>query len=565
VIKPSIQHGLYSGIKVGSNGVNVGLLQFADDTLFLCEAKSQNARVLKAILRSFELASGLRVNFSKTKVGGLGLDESMLNVFSTTLNCKHMKIPFVYLGMPIGGNPRSTQFWQPMIEKVSTRLSIWKGKLISMAGRLCLIKSVLSALPLYYLSFFKMPKGVSNKLLRIQRNFLWGWGSEAKKIAWVKWEKICKPKEVGGLDIRDIRLFNVALLAKWKWRLGMEDKGLWKQVLESKYGSWRNLNDSNISRSASRWWMDIYNVCGSTTQGLWFDKSFEWVLGEGNKVKFWEDIWAGEETLKCRFPRLYSISECKDRVIGEVGHWEDDRWEWDLSWRRQKFVWESNMEEQLLLAINGLRLRKGYPDTWKWKECEDGMFSVKSAYKALQIYDEDEVYEEFTMLWSTRVTPKAKILGWRVFLEKLPTKDKLLAKGVQLQHNLCDLCGTHEETIVHLFFSCRVAQMVWNMCDRWLRVCNVHHINPRANFNHFHLANLNSRQNLAWRGMWLATIGEIWNHRNGVIFKQRKVDPIEIFSHAQMVAWVWMKHKIPTTSFSYSDWILSPFTCLKSM
>jgi len=61
-------------------------------------------------------------------------------------------------------------------------------------------------------------------------------------------------------------------------------------------------------------------VCGSTTQGLWFDKSFEWVLGEGNKVKFWEDIWAGEETLKCRFSRLYSISECKDRVIGEVGH-----------------------------------------------------------------------------------------------------------------------------------------------------------------------------------------------------------------------------------------------------
>jgi len=75
----------------------------------------------------------------------------------------------------------------------------------------------------------------------------------------------------------------------------------------------------------------------------------------------------------------------------------------------------------------------------------------------------------------------------------------------------------------------------------------------------------NYRQNLAWRGMWLATIGEIWNHRNRVIFKQRKVDPIEIFSHAQMVAWVWMKHKIPTTSFSYSDWILSPFTCLKSM
>ena len=154
----------------------------------------------------------------------------------------------------------------------------------------------------------------------IQRNFLWGWGSEVRKIAWVKWEIICKTKEVGGLGIRDIQNFNTALLVKWKWRLGTEDNGLWKQVIESKYGSWRNLNDPNISRFASRWWKDINKVCGSTTQGLWFDKSFEWVVGEGRKVKFWEDNWIGEATLKCRFHRLYSLSECRDMVIGDVGH-----------------------------------------------------------------------------------------------------------------------------------------------------------------------------------------------------------------------------------------------------
>jgi len=60
-----------------------------------------------------------------------------------------MKIPLEYLGMPIGGNSRLKQFWQPMIEKVNSRLSNWKDKLISMADRVCLIKSVLSALQLY--------------------------------------------------------------------------------------------------------------------------------------------------------------------------------------------------------------------------------------------------------------------------------------------------------------------------------------------------------------------------------------------------------------------------------
>jgi len=110
LVRQAVKKELYSGIKVGSNGTNVELLQFADDTLFLCETKAQNARTLKVVLRTFELASGLRVNFSKTKVGGTGVDASMLKIFLKTLNCKHMKIPFMYLGMLIGGNPRLKQF-----------------------------------------------------------------------------------------------------------------------------------------------------------------------------------------------------------------------------------------------------------------------------------------------------------------------------------------------------------------------------------------------------------------------------------------------------------------------
>ena len=214
LVRQAVRKNLYSGIEVGTNGTNVKLLQFADDTLFICDAKVQNAWAIKTILRSFELASGLRVNFSKTRIGGLGLDAILLKDFSSILNYQHMKIPFVYLGIPIGGNPRNNQFWQPMIDKVRNRLSSWKGKLLSMAGRVCLIKSVLSALPLYYLSFFKAPKSVCKELIKIQRNFLWGWGSEDRKIAWVRWENICKPKEVGGLGIRDIGNFNTALLAK---------------------------------------------------------------------------------------------------------------------------------------------------------------------------------------------------------------------------------------------------------------------------------------------------------------------------------------------------------------
>jgi len=68
------------------------------------------------------------------------------------------------------------------------------------------------------------------------------------------------------------------------------------------------------------------------------------------------------------------------------------------------------------------------------------------------------------------------------FLNKLLTKDKLQARRVQLQHNRCDLCNAYQETVDSLFFSCRVSRMVWNLCDRWVRVSIACHIKARANF-----------------------------------------------------------------------------------
>ncbi|XP_028230401.1 leucine-rich repeat receptor-like kinase protein THICK TASSEL DWARF1 [Glycine soja] len=81
-----------------------------------------------------------------------------------------------------------------------------------------------------------LPRKVADKLIGIQRSFLWGEGSEQRKIAWVKWETICLPKQKGGLGIKDIRTFNKALLGKWRWDLFHQSKELWARILASKYG-----------------------------------------------------------------------------------------------------------------------------------------------------------------------------------------------------------------------------------------------------------------------------------------------------------------------------------------
>lgn len=114
------------------------------------------------------------------------------------------------------------------------KLSKWKGKHLTYVGRVCLIKSVFTIVPLYYMSIFKAPMLVCKELTTLQRRFLWGWGSDKRKIAWVKWESICKPKTEGGLGIKDIRS-NTVLLAKWMWKLKVDASGVWREVVLSKY------------------------------------------------------------------------------------------------------------------------------------------------------------------------------------------------------------------------------------------------------------------------------------------------------------------------------------------
>ena len=98
-----------------------------------------------------------------------------------------------------------------------------------------LIQSVLTSIPIYFFSFFRVPKKVVDKLVRIQRKFLWG-GALDHTLAWVKWDIVCLPKDKGGLGIKDVNTFNLALLAKWKWHLFQHQGQLWARVLESKYG-----------------------------------------------------------------------------------------------------------------------------------------------------------------------------------------------------------------------------------------------------------------------------------------------------------------------------------------
>ncbi|RHN54844.1 putative RNA-directed DNA polymerase [Medicago truncatula] len=174
LMRNAVNSNSFKGFDLRSNGLVVSHLQYADDTLCIGEASVDNLWTLKALLRGFEMASGLRVNFAKSCLIGVNVGREFMDAACNFMNCREGALPFKYLGLPVGANPRRLSTWEPLLDCLNIRLNSWGNKYVSLGGRVVLLNAVLNAIPIFYLSFFKLPVKVWKKVVSIQRQFLWG-------------------------------------------------------------------------------------------------------------------------------------------------------------------------------------------------------------------------------------------------------------------------------------------------------------------------------------------------------------------------------------------------------
>ncbi|XP_058725636.1 uncharacterized protein LOC131596919 [Vicia villosa] len=165
------------------------ILQFANDTILIGEDSWNNLWTFKVILRGFELVSGLRVNLNKSRLFGVNLDPDFIQVGSSFLNCEIGSSSFVFLGISVGINLRRCDVGRPLVSKLRRRIGSWQNKQLSIGGKVVLLNSILSSIPIFFFSFYKAPKSIIKEIIAIQRSFLWGGDEDKKKINWISWDK----------------------------------------------------------------------------------------------------------------------------------------------------------------------------------------------------------------------------------------------------------------------------------------------------------------------------------------------------------------------------------------
>jgi mannosylglycoprotein endo-beta-mannosidase len=206
---------------------------YADDLMIFCKGNMTGLKALKDLFNIYALESGQVINNAKSTIFFGSITPRRLQSIVGLLNFKLGSLPFNYLGVPIfKGKPKASHL-QSIADKIKLKLSAWKASLLSIAGRVQLIKSVIQSMLTYSISLYSWPISLLKDLEKCIQNFIWSGDLERRKLVTISWKKICRPMAQGGLNIRSLTSLNKASNLKLCWSM-INSKASWAMLLKDR-------------------------------------------------------------------------------------------------------------------------------------------------------------------------------------------------------------------------------------------------------------------------------------------------------------------------------------------
>jgi hypothetical protein len=344
----------------------------------------------------------------------------------------------LYLGCPIfQGKPKVIHF-RMITDKIRSKLATWKGTVLSIMGRVPLVKSIIHGMVVYSFHVYFWPKRLLRLLDSWLKNFIWRGDVLSKKVCTVSWKIMCRPWSEGGLDLKPTRLINEALILKLAWDM-LANETQWTLLFKKRYFSKGKPISHHVK---SLVWSGIKTQIVTA-----LDNSL-WIVGTGEKIQFWTDNWLGEPLVDLHniAPALHgNLKGTVSEVIVNGG--------WLLPADITDY---GDINDHLAATI----LPSGpLPDMLVWTHASDGILSSKLALSFLR--SSTPLLPWADQIWSPSIPPSHSCIFWRFHHRKIPTNENLWSRGC-IVVLVCSLCLLEAETSDHIFLRCSFASQLWN-------------------------------------------------------------------------------------------------------
>lgn len=177
-------------------------------------------------------------------------------------------------------------------------------------GRTVLINSVLDSQLVYFMSSLQLPPSVIQQMDKRRRAFLWSGektGTTSPASCLVAWIRVCYPKDLGGLGIKDLGTQNICLLLKLLHKLHCPQSSAWAQWVRGRASVATLTGDIHGEHwQALRSLLPLYQAITTVS------------LGDGRACSFWSDVWHGDKALADVFPALFSHCTAKNATVSEI-------------------------------------------------------------------------------------------------------------------------------------------------------------------------------------------------------------------------------------------------------
>ncbi|XP_027172427.1 uncharacterized protein LOC113772083 [Coffea eugenioides] len=428
---------LFSPFSVPHGCPKVTHLAYTDDVVIFSSGLKRSVRLVMKALGDYSSVSGQQVNHQKSCfLSHSRFPRARKRMLGELTGFPLREFPVKYLGCPLYVGRRKKGYFSEICDSILARVLSWKGRLLSHGGRLVLIRSVLSSMPLHILAASTPSKAIFGLLEKTFANFLWGASEGGLRFHWIKWEQLCQPYDRGGAGLRSLRdVFDAFSMKLW-WQFRLR-KSLWAEFLHCKYCPNFHPCSADVSPGSSWTWKRLISIQGVAEQQI------RWVLSNGS-ASFWHDDWLGQGPL-CR--QVDSFQEYAVSDFVEHGRWNV---------QRLCSVLPSWWVGQILRVEPPAET---HSDRMVWSPSTSGDFSLSSAYQSARGVGNRSCL--YSSLWGQELPSNVSFFMLRLLGARLPVMDRLQKLGV-VGPSRCFCCSFPcQESLDHIFCTGEVPRQIW--------------------------------------------------------------------------------------------------------